>query len=420
MAQATILPFQKKDPHIYIQLMLKDKKILLGITASIAAYKINNLVRLLVKEGAQVRVVLTPAAKDFVSPLTLSTLSKNEVYAAIASDASWHNHVELSLWADIFLIAPASCNTLAKMAHGICDNMLLACYLSHRCPVWIAPAMDLDMYTHAATQNNLNLLASFPNHRILPVGDGELASGLSGKGRMCEVEDILQYLKNYFHPIPVNNTLANKSIMITSGGTIEPMDPVRFITNHSTGKMGAAIALELANRGAKVNFLRCGNSAAPQHENIHITPVQSAEDLYQAALKIYPQSDAAIFTAAVADYTPANVSNQKIKKKTETFTLELKKTKDIAAEMGKLKKAGQINVGFALETNDALAHAEHKLLNKNFDFIVLNTLEDKGAGFGHDTNKVTLIDKYNAPEALPLMSKSDTAIAIADKLNSLF
>jgi phosphopantothenoylcysteine decarboxylase / phosphopantothenate---cysteine ligase len=399
---------------------MKDKKILIGISGSIAAYKIANLVRLLIRQGAEVRVVMTPSATAFVSPLTLSTLSKHQVYAALASDSSWHNHVELSLWADIFLIAPASANTLAKMANGICDNMLLACYLASRCPVWVAPAMDLDMWAHPATQRNMDILATFAKHRILPVGEGELASGLVGKGRMCEIEEISDYLAEYFMPVPADNRLASKRVLITSGATIEPLDPVRFITNHSTGKMGAALALELAKRGAEVLFLRAGNTIEPKHSNINTTNINSAQELYEATLSLFPTVEAAIFAAAVADYTPEEVANQKIKKQSDTFSLTLKKTKDVASEMGKIKKSGQITVGFALETNDAQAHAERKLLSKNLDFIVLNTLEDAGAGFGYDSNKVTFIDRHNPAQALPLMSKTDTATKIIDKLNLFF
>lgn len=399
---------------------MKDKKILIGVSGSIAAYKIANLVRLLVRQGAEVRVVMTPSATQFVTPLTLSTLSKHPVHAALASDSSWHNHVELSLWADILLIAPASANTLAKMANGICDNMLLACYLASRCPVWVAPAMDLDMWAHPATQRNIELLASFPKHRVLPVGEGELASGLVGKGRMCEIEEMVEYLEEHFAQPIADNRLVGKRVLITSGGTIEPIDPVRFITNHSTGKMGAALALELARRGAKVLFLRAGNSATPRHLNIEVTNINSAQELYQSTAQLFPTVQAAIFAAAVADYTPKKVATQKIKKQGTTFSLSLKKTKDVAMEMGKIKKAGQITVGFALETNDAQAYAERKLLSKNLNFIVLNTLEDAGAGFGHDTNKVTIIERQNAPQPLPLMSKTETARLIIDKLNLFF
>jgi phosphopantothenoylcysteine decarboxylase/phosphopantothenate--cysteine ligase len=403
--------------------MLQNKKILLGICGSIAAYKIPNLVRLLVKQGAIVKVITTKAAAEFVSPLALATVSKNAVMSSLSANDAWHNHIELALWADLFVVAPASANTLAKMANGLCDNMLLAAYLAARCPVWLAPAMDVDMWEHAATQRNIALLSTYPRHRILPVGEGELASGLVGKGRMYEIEEITAAIIEYFEPTQAekqNSNLAGKRVLLTSGGTIEPIDPVRFISNHSTGKMGAALALDLAARGAQVVFLRAGSSVKPLHENINVVSVESAKELYQAAILHFPSCDAAIFAAAVADYTPAEVATQKIKKSSETFEIILTKTKDVAAELGKIKTDKQITVGFALETNNAVAHAEKKLESKNLDFIVLNTLEDTGAGFGHDSNKVTLIDCKQSAQSLPLMSKTDTARAIIDKLETFF
>jgi phosphopantothenoylcysteine decarboxylase/phosphopantothenate--cysteine ligase len=406
--------------------MLQNKKILLGISGSIAAYKIPNLVRLLVKQGAEVKIIMTKAATEFVSPLALATVSKNAVMSSLAANDAWHNHIELALWADLFVVAPVSANTLGKMANGLCDNMLLAAYLAARCPVWLAPAMDVDMWEHAATQRNIALLSTYPRHRILPVGDGELASGLVGKGRMYEIEDIAAAINEYFEPAKPKASLANSSdlagkrVLLTSGGTIEPIDPVRFISNHSTGKMGAAMALDLAARGAEVVFLRAGSSIKPQHENIKVVSVESAKELYQAAMEAFPTCDAAIFAAAVADYTPAEVATQKIKKNSDTFEIVLTKTKDVAAELGKIKSDRQITVGFALETNNAVAHAEKKLSSKNLDFIVLNTLEDTGAGFGHDSNKVTLIARKQPAESLPLMSKTDTARAIIDRLETFF
>lgn len=400
--------------------MLQNKKILLGISGSIAAYKIPNLVRLLVKQGAEVKIIMTKAATEFVSPLALATVSKNAVMSSLAANDAWHNHIELALWADLFVVAPVSANTLGKMANGLCDNMLLAAYLAARCPVWLAPAMDVDMWEHAATQRNIALLSTYPRHRILPVGNGELASGLVGKGRMYEIEEIAATINEYFQPSKVSSNLVGKRVLLTSGGTIEPIDPVRFISNHSTGKMGAAMALDLAARGAQVVFLRAGSSVKPQHENIQVVSVESAKELYQAAMEAFPTCDAAIFAAAVADYTPAEVATQKIKKNSDTFEIVLTKTKDVAAELGKIKTDKQITVGFALETNNAVAHAEKKLASKNLDFIVLNTLEDTGAGFGHDSNKVTLIARQQPAESLPLMSKTDTARAIIDRLDTFF
>lgn len=394
---------------------MNNKKILIGVSGSIAAYKIATLVRLLIKQGAEVRVVMTPSATQFITPLTLATLSKNPVHAAVASDASWNNHVELGLWADAFVVAPASANTLAKMANGLCDNMLLATYLASRCPVFIAPAMDLDMWEHPATQHNIQRLANFKNHHLIPIGEGELASGLVGKGRMAEPEEILHFLAQFFQ----NNErlpLRNRHILITSGATIEPIDPVRFISNHSTGKMGAAIADVCASLGAKVTVVQGAAAIRPTHSTIKTIIIQSAQDMYEAANEQFVKCDIAILAAAVADYTPVEVADKKIKKKTPTFNIELKKTTDIAAELGKQKRENQYLVGFALETNDALEHARKKLTNKNLDFIVLNTLEDKGAGFGHDTNKITLLDKAGEMRQFELKSKQEAARDIVQKL----
>ena len=395
--------------------MLHNKKIILAVSGSIAAYKTASLTRLLVKQGAEVKIIMTPAATAFISPLTLSTLSKNPVVADIATDANWNNHVELALWADVLLLAPASANTLAKMANGLCDNLLLATYLSAKCPVLFAPAMDLDMWIHPATQRNVQLLCSFPRHEMIPVGEGELASGLVGKGRMAEPEQIVAFLQQFFEnqaPKP----LQGKTIMMTSGGTIEPIDPVRYISNHSTGKMGAAIALEAAKLGAKVVFINGGQGRIPQHPNIQIVAAPSANDMFMAAQLHFPACDVAILAAAVADYTPTVIARQKIKEKSEYLDINLKKTVDIAAFLGKIKSDKQLLIGFALETNNAVENAQKKILSKNLDFIVLNTLEDTGAGFGHDTNKVSLIDNKGLIDNRPLQSKTLVAADIVQKL----
>ncbi len=399
--------------------LLAGKKILLGISGSIAAYKMPILVRLLVRAGAEVRVVMSPAATQFVSPLALATVARHEVYAALAADAEWHNHIELALWADLFVLAPASANTMAKMAQGLCDNMLLACYLAARCPVWLAPAMDVDMWAHEATQENVARLGRRRNHRVLPVGEGELASGLVGKGRMLEVEEIFAEIAAFFEP-KAASALAGKRILLTSGATVEPIDPVRYISNHSTGKQGAALALALAERGAWVDFVRAGNTALPQHANIRVHAVGSARELYEQAKSLFESADAAIFAAAVADYTPEEVALQKIKKNSEVFELRLTKTIDTAATLSKQKRPNQITVGFALETQNALENGKGKLQRKNLDLLVLNTLEDAGAGFGHDTNKISILSQTAEPEELPLMSKKESAEAIVARLEQLF
>ncbi len=398
--------------------MLTNKKIILAVSGSIAAYKTATLTRLLVKKGAEVKVIMTPAATEFISALTLSTLSKNPVVADVATGSSWNNHVELALWADVMLIAPASANTLAKMANGLCDNLLLATYLSAKCPVLFAPAMDLDMWEHPTTQRNVGLLSSFPKHQMIPVGEGELASGLVGKGRMAEPEDIVAFLDNFF-AAQSPQLLAGKTIMLTSGGTIEPIDPVRYITNHSTGKMGAAIAEQCARLGAKVIFINGGQGLRPKHPNIEIVTAPSANEMFLASKQHFPFCDAAILAAAVADYSPTEVADKKIKKKAEQFDINLKKTVDIAAFLGQAKTEKQILVGFALETNNAVENAQKKISSKNLDFIVLNTLEDAGAGFGHDTNKVSLIDNQGQIDTRPLQSKIAVAVDIVDKLVSL-
>lgn len=387
--------------------MLKGKKIVLGVTGSIAAYKSAVLIRLLVKEGAEVKVIMTDAAKEFITPLTLSTLSKTPVLSSFVKDESsqWNNHVDLGLWADAFVIAPASANTIAKMANGICDNLLSAVYLSARCSVYVAPAMDLDMLQHPSTQANLQKIKSFGNIIIKPTY-GELASGLIGTGRMAEPEEILKVLVDSFS---VDKKLKGKTVLVTAGPTFEAIDPVRFISNHSSGKMGFAIAEALANEGAQVNLITGPTNQHTEHKGISVRNVISAEDMYNACTEIFPKSDIAVLSAAVADYKPATVADQKIKKKDENITIELTKTRDIAASLGKLKHNGQLIVGFALETEQEQNNALKKLESKNFDLIVLNSLNDEGAGFGHDTNKVTIINKAQKVKTFGLKNKKEVA-----------
>ena len=393
--------------------MLAGKKILLGVSGSIAAYKSVLLVRLLVKEGAEVKVVMTPAAHDFITPLTLATVSKNPVLTNFAKEDTgvWNNHVDLGRWADVLVIAPASANTLAKMATGVCDNLLLAVYLSARCPVFFAPAMDLDMLQHASTKNNIQKLAGWGNHQIDP-GHGELASGLIGMGRMAEPEEILIKLKNHFN---APASLTGKKALVTAGQTHEALDPVRFIGNNSSGKMGYAIAEELANKGAEVVLISGPTHLTTTHANIKLMRVTSAEEMYQACISNFDTCDIAVLSAAVADYKPATRADQKIKKLGATINLELVKTHDIAEELGKLKKK-QFVVGFALETENEKVNAQKKIAAKNFDLIVLNSLNDAGAGFGHDTNKITLIDKKNQATEFILKSKKEVA---ADIVNAI-
>ncbi|HZY82352.1 MAG TPA: bifunctional phosphopantothenoylcysteine decarboxylase/phosphopantothenate--cysteine ligase CoaBC [Cyclobacteriaceae bacterium] len=387
--------------------MLKGRKILLGVSGSIAAYKAAVLTRLLVKEEAEVRVVMTPAAIDFVTPLTFSTLSKNPVYSRFQKDDSgeWNNHVELGLWADAMVIAPASANTIAKMANGLCDNLLMACYLSARCPVFFAPAMDLDMMKHPSTADNLTKLKSF-GVKLLEPGFGELASGLIGIGRMAEPEEIVHQLNVHF---ATSGSLNGKKALVTAGPTHEAIDPVRFIGNNSSGKMGYAIAEVLASRGAKVELVSGPTHLAAVHPNIQTTQVTSAEEMYNACVSIFPGTDITVLSAAVADYRPTVKAEQKIKKGDGGLTLELTRTYDIAAELGKMKKSGQVMVGFALETENEKANAEKKLAAKNFDLIVLNSLQDPGAGFGHDTNKVTIIGRNGLTKEFSLKSKKEVA-----------
>ncbi|MEQ8245842.1 bifunctional phosphopantothenoylcysteine decarboxylase/phosphopantothenate--cysteine ligase CoaBC [Fulvivirga sp.] len=393
--------------------MLRGKKIILGVCGSIAAYKSALIVRLLIKEGAEVRIIMTDAALDFITPLTLSTLSKNPVYNKFSNSdtGEWYNHVDLGLWADLILIAPASANTLAKMANGYCDNLLLATYLSAKCPVFVAPAMDLDMYAHKSTQDNLEKLISYGN-TILAVASGELASGLVGAGRMQEPEELVNALQKHFS----TGRLSGKKVLITAGPTYEALDPVRFIGNHSTGKMGFAIAEAMAKEGAQVELVSGPTVQKTTHANIHFNPVTSAEDMFLKCKAYYHQSDITVFSAAVADYRPKVKADQKIKKSGDEMSLDLVKTYDIAAELGKLKKKGQLNIGFALETENEKVNAKKKIEAKNFDLIVLNSLNDNGAGFGHDTNKISIIDKQNNIKEFELKSKQKVAEDIVNSI----
>lgn len=396
--------------------MMKGKKIVLGITGSIAAYKAAVLTRLLIKKGAEVQIVITPAGKEFITPITLSALTSKPVISEFFSqrDGTWHSHVDLGLWADAMLIAPATASTIGKMAHGIADNMLITTYLSMKAPVFVAPAMDLDMFAHPATQHNLDILRSYGNHIIEPTA-GELASHLVGKGRMEEPENIVAALESFFQK---NSSMAGKKILITAGPTYEKIDPVRFIGNYSSGKMGYALAEECAARGAEVTLVSGPVNLSVNHPNINRIDVESAEQMYNACMSHYPTSDAGILCAAVADFTPECVADKKIKREKDDLTLNLKPTHDIAAALGKIKTDSQRLVGFALETNDETAHAQDKLKRKNFDFIVLNSLNDKGAGFRCDTNKITIIDSRKAEE-YPLKTKKEVAADIIDKLDSI-
>lgn len=395
--------------------VLSGKKILLGITAGIAAYKSANLVRLFIKLGAEVKVMMTPASKDFITPLTLSTLSKNPVHSTFYDTENenelWNNHVELGLWADYVVIAPATANTLSKMANGTCDNLVLATYLSAKCPVYFAPAMDLDMYKHSSTKENLQKLQSFGN-RMIPATSGELASGLVGEGRMAEPEDIVAFIEN---DILSKLPLRGKKMLITAGPTYEAIDPVRFIGNHSSGKMGFEIAKEAANLGAEVFLISGPSNEKINHSLVHRIDVISAEDMYQATHQYFDAVDIAVLSAAVADYKPKNVATQKIKKKDITLSIELEPTKDILASLGKIKKQ-QFLVGFALETDNEIENATAKLTRKNLDMIVLNSLQDKGAGFATNTNKITIIDKNLNSTHFDLKSKSAVAKDIISKI----
>ena len=396
--------------------MLKGKKIILGITGSIAAYKSAFLIRLLVKAGAEVKVIMTPSSTDFISKLTLSTLSKNKVLVDLFDEDSWANHVMLGRWADVMLIAPLSCNTLSKMANGQCDNLLLAVYLSATCPVIVAPAMDEDMWHHQSTKLNIQKLLGFGN-KIIPVDKGELASGLVGDGRMAEPETIVKFVGDC---LSVSKSLSGKKVMVSAGPTYEPIDPVRFIGNHSSGKMGLAIAEELYARGADVTLILGPSSINLPGNGIKSVRVNTAEEMYAACTKQFDKSDIGVMAAAVADYTPVKVSATKVKKNSDELVIELKKTKDILKSLGENKSSKQVLVGFALETNNEREYALEKLKNKNADMIVMNSLNDKGAGFGTDTNKITIFDKSGKEFNYELMSKKEAAKNIVDTIIQLY
>ncbi|WP_266367139.1 bifunctional phosphopantothenoylcysteine decarboxylase/phosphopantothenate--cysteine ligase CoaBC [Tellurirhabdus rosea] len=387
---------------------LSSKKILLGVSGSIAAYKAALLTRLLVRAGADVQVIMTKAAQEFITPLTLSTLSKRPVLSEFVRDETglWNNHVDLGLWADLLLIAPASAHTLARLAHGLCDDLLSAVYLSAKCPVYVAPAMDLDMYRHPATRENLQRLSSYGN-QIIEAEHGELASGLVGEGRLAEPERIVQMLETHFAQRPA---LWGKRILLTAGPTQEPIDPVRFISNHSSGKMGYAIAGAFARAGATVTLISGPTGLPVPAPTIRRVSVRSAAQMYEATMAEADEADVIIMAAAVADYTPVHPADRKIKKQEEQFSIELTKTADIAGSLGGRKRPGQVLVGFALETDNELENAIGKLRRKNLDFIVLNSLQDSGAGFGHDTNKITVINKAEHITTFDLKSKNEVAL----------
>lgn len=395
---------------------LEGRKIVLGITGSIAAYKSAVLARLLIRKGAEVQIVITPAGKEFITPVTLSTLTSKPVVSEFFArrDGTWYSHVDLGLWADAMVIAPATASTIGKMAHGIADNMLVTTYLSMKAPVFVAPAMDLDMFAHPSTVHNLDILRSYGNHVIEPE-EGELASHLVGKGRMEEPEKIVEVLERFFS---MRKELSGKKIVITAGPTYEKIDPVRFIGNYSSGKMGYALAEACAERGAEVTLVSGPTSLETHNAGIRRVDVESAEQMYEAAAEAYRDADAGILCAAVADFTPETAAGTKIKRGEDGLTLRLKPTRDIAASLGKTKREGQILVGFALETERETEHAKEKLVRKNLDFIVLNSLNDKGAGFRTDTNKITIIDRESVTP-YPLKSKAEVAGDIVDKLAKL-
>lgn len=398
--------------------MVQGKKILLGVCGSIAAYKAAYLVRHFVKQGAEVKVILTPSAKDFISPLTLSTLSKHPVLSELFDEQSWANHVMLGRWADVMLIAPASCNTIAKMANGLCDNLLLAVYLSATCPVAIAPAMDEDMWHHPSTKENISKLQSFGN-KIIPVEKGELASGLHGDGRMAEPESIADFLQQNFF-LTSNKQLTGKKALVTAGPTYEPIDPVRFIGNHSSGKMGWELAAELKRRGADVTLVTGPTELTLPDNEINLIRVKTAAEMYDACNNVFDSADITIMAAAVADYTPETKASEKIKKKEEGLTIQLSKTKDILQSLGVKKKKSQFLAGFALETSNEEENAIEKLKNKNADMIVLNSLNDKGAGFGYDTNKITIFTRKGDRFVYETRSKKQVAKDIIDKITELY
>jgi len=397
--------------------MLRGKKIILGLTGSIAAYKSAALVRLMIKSGAEVQTIMTPCAKEFITPLTMSTLSNKPVQSEFFNErnGSWNSHVDLGLWADLFVIAPASANTMAKMANGVCDNLLLTTYLSVRCPVMVAPAMDMDMFSHPATRKNIETLQSYGNMIVEPAS-GELASGLSGKGRMEEPEIIIQRIAEHFDSL---NSQAKKKILITAGPTYEPIDPVRFIGNHSSGKMGFALAEEMANNNFDVTLVAGPVSLEISNKNITRYNVTTANEMYEKAVEIFPTCDAAILCAAVADYAPKTFSDQKIKRNENALSIELVPNKDIAKTLGEMKTISQKLVGFALETENETSNAEIKLKKKNLDFIVLNSLNDNGAGFKHDTNKIKIVESNGIITDFDLKTKTEVAKDIIYKLKAI-
>lgn len=396
---------------------LDRKKIILGITGSIAAYKSAVLLRLLIKEGAEVQVVITDAGKEFITPVTLSALSGKPVINNFfgEKDGTWHSHVDLGLWADAMLVAPATASTIGKMANGIADNMLVTTYMSAKCPVFIAPAMDLDMFSHPSTQRNLQVLKEYGNHIVEP-GVGELASGLEGKGRMEEPETILEILLNYFAS---KKKLLNKTFLVTAGPTYEKIDPVRFIGNYSSGKMGYAIAEELANQGADVILISGPVTISTKNNKIKVISVESAEEMFDECIRNFADSNGAVMCAAVSDFTPVNSESEKTKRGKSNWNLELKPTQDIARKLGELKSQNQLLAGFALETNNEISNARNKLKKKNLDFIVLNSLKDKGAGFKVDTNKITILDKDNNQQDFELKGKIEVAVDIVNKIVSM-
>jgi len=401
--------------------MLKGRKILLGVTGGIAAYKAATIIRLFIKEGAEVKVVMTPLAKEFITPLTLATLSKNPIMVDYfdPEDGRWNSHIELGLWADVYLIAPATANTIGKMAAGIADNLLLASYLSARCPVFLAPAMDLDMLDHPATVRNIATLKSFGNHVIEPA-TGELASGLEGKGRMAEPEVIVKEIKEFFSKKKITELpLLGRKVFINAGPTVEPIDPVRYISNHSSGRMGIALADGAAALGAKVTLVLGPATLKPSNTLVHTVSVTTAAEMKEASVEAFRECDIAILAAAVADFTPETISGIKIKRGSGEMVIRLKPTEDIAALLGSLKKKNQFLVGFALETDDEVGNAIAKLKRKNLDMIVLNSLRDEGAGFGHETNRITIIDNNNNIDKFELKTKGEVASDILSKIISL-
>ena len=396
--------------------MLQGKKIILGVTGSIAAYKAAHLVRLLVKEGMEVKVIMTPLAKEFITPLTLATLSRNPILVEFFNpeNGDWNSHVDLGMWADAYLIAPATANTIGKMVNGVADNLLLTTYLSAKCPVFVAPAMDLDMFAHPSTKHNLDILRSYGNQIIEPAV-GQLASGLEGKGRMEEPENIVQFLDDYFTP----KLMSGKKVLITAGPTYEKIDPVRFVGNYSSGKMGFALADACAKQGAEVTLITGPVNVRAKHAAINRINVESAEEMYKAVLSKFDKMDGAILCAAVADFTPVSQSDYKLKREHDNLVVELKPTLDIAAEVGKIKRHEQFLVGFALETNNEEANAKSKMERKNFDFIVLNSLQDPNSGFGFDTNKVSIIHRSGLQREYELKSKLEVADDVINEINTL-